>query len=176
MKKIIAILAIASFALQANAYTVTEKARVIKSKPIYKTVTKRVPYQECWDEEVPVRRRHSSYNHSSNPLGLIIGGIAGGVIGNQVGKGRGKDLATVGGALIGTMVGHNISKRGHNRDNYRNSYREYETRQRCSTRYHETTEEKFVGYKNVAKYKGRKIVKMSNRKLRYIPVNITMNY
>lgn len=171
MKKIITILAIASFALQANSFTFTEKARVFKSKPIYKTVTKRVPYQECWDEEVPVRRYRNSYSDSQNPIGLIIGGIAGGVIGNQVGKGRGNDLATVGGALIGTMVGHNLSKRGH-----RDSYTNYETRQRCSTSYHRSTEEKFMGYKNVAKYKGRKIVKISNRKLKYIPIHITTSY
>lgn len=173
MKKIIAILAAASFALQANAFTVTEKVRVIKSKPIYKTVTKRVPYQECWDEEVPVRRNYNHYSDSHNPLGTLIGGIAGGVIGHQVGKGRGKDIATVGGALIGTMVGHNLSRRGHNN---RDSYTTYETRQRCSTRYHKSTEEKFIGYKNIARYKGRKIVKISHRKLHYIPVDITMSY
>jgi uncharacterized protein YcfJ len=172
MKKIVTILAIASFALQANAFTITEKARVIQSKPVYKTVIKRVPYQECWNEEVPVRRNSSHYNNSQNPLGLIIGGIAGGVIGHQVGKGRGKDIATVGGALIGTMVGHNLSRRGQNR----NSYVTYETRQRCTTSYHESTEERFIGYKNIAKYKGRRIVKISPRKLRYIPIDITMRY
>lgn len=174
MKKIITILAIASFALQANAFTITEKVRVIKSKPIYKTVTKKVPYQECWNEEVPVRSYRNNHHVHQNPLGIIIGGIAGGVIGNQVGKGRGRNLATVGGALIGTMVGSNLSRRGHN--HHRDSYTTYETRQRCSTSYHEVTEEKFIGYKNVAKYKGKKIVKISPRKLRHISINVTTRY
>ncbi len=174
MKKIAIILTTAILTLQANSFTITDEARVTHSKPIYKTITKRVPYQECWDEEVPVQRyENSRYSDSSNPLGVIIGGVAGGIIGNQVGKGRGKDIATVGGALIGTMVGHNLSKRDHRR---RDSYTTYETRQRCSTRYTENLEEKFVGYKNVARYKGKKIVKVSNRKLKYIPIRITINY
>jgi len=172
MKKIITILTLATLALQANSYTITDEARVTHSKPVYKTITKRVPYQECWDESVPVQRYNNSYNNSSNPLGVVIGGVAGGIIGNQVGKGRGRDLATVGGALIGTMVGHNLSRKNHKRD----SYSTYENRQRCVTRYNENNEEKFIGYKNIAKYKGRKIVKISHRKLRYIPVTITVHY
>jgi len=172
MKKIAIILTTAILALQANSFTITDEARVTHSKPIYKTIIKRVPYQECWDEEVPVRRYNSSYDNSQNPLGILIGGVAGGIIGNQVGKGRGKDLATVGGALIGTVVGHNLSKRRHQRD----SYTSYESRKKCVTRYNESEKEKFIGYKNIAHYKGRKIIKISQRKLRYIPITIRINY
>jgi len=173
MKKITIILAMAFIALQANSFTITDKAKVTHSKPIYKTVIKRAPYQECWDEEVPVRRYDNSYEKNSNPLGIIIGSVAGGIIGHQVGKGRGKDFATVGGALIGTVVGHNLSQRGHKR---RNSYRDYDTVQRCETKYTKSSMEKFVGYKNIAYYNGKKIVKRSQRKLRYIPINITIHY
>ncbi|WP_458699733.1 glycine zipper 2TM domain-containing protein [Sulfurospirillum sp. 1307] len=168
MKKIVTILTVAIIGLQANSFTLTDRARVIKSTPIYKTVTKRVPYQECWNEEVPVRR--GSYN-DDYPIGTIIGGVAGGVIGHQVGKGRGNDLATVGGAIIGSLVGHNLSK--HER---RYESTSYETRKRCVTKYQESYEEKFVGYKNIAKYKGRRIVKISNNRLRYIPIEIEINY
>jgi len=172
MKKITLLLTTALLTLQAGSFTITDEVKVKRSKPIYKTITKRVPYQECWNEEVPVRRYNNSYESSSNPLGVIIGGVAGGIIGNQVGGGRGKDLATVGGALIGSFVGHNLSKRGHKR----NSYTSYETQRRCITRYSTSEKEKFIGYKNVGFYRGKKITKISNRRLSYIHINIRINY
>jgi len=169
MKKITLLLTTAILALQANSFTITDEVRVTSSTPAYKTITKRIPYQECWDENVPVQR--SNGYSDSYPIGTIIGGVAGGVIGHQIGGGRGKDLATVGGAIIGSLVGHNLS-----RQKRRNSYTTYETRQRCVTRYSENEEEKFIGYKNIGYYKGKRIVKISNRRLRYIPINIRINY
>ncbi len=171
MKKIITILTLATIALQANSFTITQKARVTSHEPTYRTITNRVPYEECWDESVPVRK-YSNSNRGDYPIGTIIGGIAGGVIGHQVGGGRGKDLATVGGAIIGSIVGHNMSKR----DYEDNSYTTYETKRRCVTKYKEYEEEKFIGYKNIAYFKGRKIIKISDRKLRYIPITIKVSY
>lgn len=172
MKKRTLLLAIATLTLQAGSFTITDEVRVTSSTPEYKTITKKVPYQECWDEEIPVRRYGSNYNNSNSPFGTIIGGVAGGVLGNQVGKGRGKDLATIGGALIGGIVGHNLSGREH----HRSSSTTYETRQRCTTRYTQTQEEKLIGYRNIGHYKGNRITKISNRRLRYIPVTIKVNY
>ena len=169
MKKIITILTLATLTIQANSFTLRDQVRVTSSTPAYKTITKRIPYQECWDENVPVN--HNNYNNDY-PIGTIIGGVAGGVIGHQVGRGRGRDLATVGGAIIGSLVGHNIS----NNNRRRNSYTTYETRQKCVTRYSENEEEKFIGYKNIGYYKGKRITKISNRRLRYIPINIEVNY
>ena len=169
MKKIAIILTTALLALQANSFTITDKVRVTSSTPKYKTIIKRVPYQECWEESVPTR---SSRGYSDDyPIGTIIAGVAGGVLGHQVGKGRGKDLATVGGAIIGSIVGFNMSK-----NQREDSYTTYETRQRCTTRYSESEEEKFIGYKNIGYYKGRRITKLSNRRLNYIPINIRINY
>jgi uncharacterized protein YcfJ len=169
MKKIAIILTTAILALQANTFTITDKVRVTNSTPAYKTITQRIPYQECWDESVPVE--HSNGYTDDYPIGTIIGGVAGGVIGHQVGGGRGKDLATVGGAIIGSIVGHNMSRK-----HKRNNYRTYETKQRCVTRYNENEEEKFIGYKNIGYYKGKRIVKISDRRLRYIPINIKVRY
>jgi len=171
MKKILTVLALASLTLQAGSFTITKEVKVSSSEAIYKTITKRTPYQECWDEEVPVQR-YQGNNNNGYPIGTIIGGVAGGVIGHQVGRGRGNDLATVGGAIIGSIVGHNISNNNQRRD----SYTTYETKKRCSTRYEEHQEDKFMGYKNMANYKGRKIVKVSDRRLRYIPITITVRY
>ena len=169
MKKITIILTTAILTLQANSFTITDEVRVTSSTPTYKTITKRIPYQECWDESVPVRR--SSGYSDDYPIGTIIGGVAGGIIGHQVGGGRGKDLATVGGAIIGSIVGHNMSK-----NQRRDSYQTYETRQRCVTRYSQSEEEKFIGYKNIGHYKGKRITKISNSRLSYIPINIRINY
>ncbi len=169
MKKITIILTTAILALQANSFTIKDEVRVTSSTPTYKTIIKRVPYQECWDESVPVQ--NSRGNSNNYPIGTIIGGVAGGVIGHQVGKGRGNDLATVGGAIIGSIVGHNISN-NQRRDNYTT----YETRQKCVTKYSENEEEKFIGYKNVGYYNGKRITKISNRRLKYIPIRINVNY
>ena len=169
MKKIAIILTTAILTLQANSFTIKDEVRVTSSTPTYKIITKRVPYQECWDESVPVRRSRGYTD--DYPIGTIIGGVAGGVIGHQVGGGRGKDLATVGGAIIGSIVGHNMSKKQR-----RNSYKTYETKRRCVTRYNESEEEKFIGYKNIGHYKGKRITKISNRRLSYIPINIRINY
>ncbi len=169
MKKVAIILTTAILALQANSFTITDEVRVTSSTPVYKTITKRIPYQECWDESVPVRR--SSGYSNDYPIGTIIGGVAGGILGHQVGGGRGKDLATVGGAIIGSIVGHNMSK-----NQRQNSYQTYETRQKCVTRYNQSEEEKFIGYKNIGHYKGKRITKISNRRLRYIPINIRVDY
>jgi len=169
MKKLTLILTAAALTLQAGSFTITDEARVTSSTPTYKTIIKRVPYQECWDESVPVRS--SNGYTDSFPFGTIIGGVAGGVLGHQVGKGRGKDLATVGGALIGSIVGHNMS-----RENPRSYNNEYETRQRCVTRYSQNEEEKFIGYKNIAHYKGKRITKISQRRLSYIPITIHVRY
>ena len=173
MKKILTILTLAALALQANSFTRTDQVRVVKSKPIYKTITARTPYQECWEESVPVQRHSNRYERDRNPLGILIGSVAGGIIGNQVGRGHGKRAATIGGILIGGMVGHNLSRKNHHK---RDSYTSYENRQRCVTRYNENQKKKFMGYKNIANYKGKRIVKISNKKLRYIPITITVHY
>jgi uncharacterized protein YcfJ len=170
MKKLAIILTAFAVSLSAGSFTIQDEARVTHSKPIYKTVTKKIPYQECWDEQVPVRR--GRYSSNDDYLGPLIGGAAGGIIGNQIGGGSGKTVATVGGAILGTIVGSNLSKG----DRYYDEGPRYVTKQRCSTRYHSEDEEKFVGYKNIANYKGKKIVKISQRKLRYIPIDITVRY
>ncbi len=169
MKKTILLLTTAILTLHASSFTMTDEVRVTSSTPIYKTVTKRVPYQECWDESVPVRR--SSGYTDGFPIGTILGGVAGGVLGHQVGGGRGKDFATVGGAIIGSFMGHNMS-----RNQREDAYTSYETKRRCVTRYNENEEEKFIGYKSIGRYKGKRITKISDTKLRFIPIEITVHY
>jgi len=163
-------------ALTANAgsFTTTQYVKVEKSKPKYENIIRRTPYEECWDERVPVTRNNHRRYSRQDGFGTLIGGVAGGIIGNQVGKGRGKTIATIGGALIGSLVGNNLSRRDYNDNSY--SYTTYETRRKCATHYNERRERKFVGYKNIGFFKGHKIVSFSQEKLNYIPVTITVGY
>ena len=159
---------------QANSFTTTNYVKVEHSKAKYENVTRRTPYEECWDERVPVQRNRYGRDHRRDGFGTLIGGVAGGILGNQVGRGRGKTIATIGGALIGSLVGNNLSQKDYNDNSY--SYTTYETKRRCTTHYNEIRERKFVGYKNVGFFKGHKIIKFSQEKLNYIPVTITVSY
>jgi len=185
MKKLILGLGILAAFASANSFDTTEYVKVVKSKAKYENIIKRTPYEECWDERVPVRRDHHrrQYYRSNNNydgFGALIGGVAGGILGNQVGRGRGKTVATIGGALIGSLVGNNLSKRDryqrYSDDGDSYSYTTYETKRRCTTHYSEKRERKFVGYKNIGFYKGKKIIKYSQERLRYIPITITVSY
>ncbi len=152
--------------LFADTISYNDTVRVIKSTPEYRTVTTRTPYQECWDEQVPV----SSSNGASDNLGALIGGVAGGILGHQVGGGSGKTAATVGGAIIGTLVGKNLS------ENQNPGTTTYQTQRKCVTKYEERSSEKFVGYKNIANYRGKTIVKYSDRPLHRIRLHISVSY
>lgn len=173
MRRVTIIWTVLALSLSAGSFTTTQKVRVSHSKPIYKTIEKKVPYTKCWTEEVP--RRHYSYrsSHNDNPIGTIIGGVAGGILGNQVGKGRGKTVATIGGALIGSMVGHNLSNQEYRVDD---SYYTTSTEKRCTTKYKTKYVEEFIGYKNIAYINGNKIVKITPHKKRYIRVTKTYHY
>ena len=163
MKKLILIPCLfLGLSLSAESINYSESVDVISSEPIYKTITTRTPYQECWDEEVT----HSGSDDS--PIGALIGGIAGGILGHQVGGGSGKTAATVGGAIVGTLVGKNLSEK----DNGPST----SMQRRCVTKYQEQSSEKLVGYKNIANYKGKTITKYTKRPKDRIRVSITVSY
>jgi len=172
MKKIITILILTFITLQAESFTIIDKVKVTSSEPIYRTITKKIPYEECWNEEIPISHGGRS---GQNAIGSIVGGAAGGILGHQVGKGRGNTAATIGGAIIGTMLGYQYIGNG-SQNYYQEPYTTYETRQRCTTKYTQEEEDQFVGYKNIANYEGRTIVKVSRKKIRYIRLNININY
>ena len=166
--KLLSLLALASL-LNAETLQFTEYLSVNSSTPEYQTTQQRVPYQECYDEQVPVGRANSGAN---NVGGSILGGAIGGVIGHQIGAGKGNDIATVGGAILGTIVGGNTIGA-----NQQPIQPQYQTRKNCVTKYRQSrSQRQFVGYKNVAYYKGKKIVKYSNEKLTSIPITVTIDY
>ncbi|MRI83391.1 MAG: hypothetical protein C6I00_03130 [Nitratiruptor sp.] len=146
--------------LSGEVITLSQEVPVHRSVKHERYITKRVPVQECWEEEVPVEDR-------SDVVGAIIGGAAGGILGHQVGGGSGKTAATVGGAILGTLIGKNLAER--------EAQPGYRIVKRCRTRYQEQREA-IPEYANYARILGREIVKYSDRPLRSIPVQITIEY
>ncbi len=161
MKKIV-YLALATGLLVAESFTFSEYVPVEKSQEIYRIVTKRVPYEECWEEKVPLNQQ------SNEGLGTLLGGVAGGILGNQVGKGSGKTAATIGGAIVGSMVGRSLSQKNENS-------KEYKVVKRCRTKYQES-KERIIEYKNIAKFHGQEVVKYSSKPLEYIPIRVRVEY
>ena len=161
----------ATLSLHAENFSYTDYIKVDHSQAVHKQVTQRIPYQECWDEHVPVYRDERRHSSQEGMVGSIIGGVAGGVLGHQIGKGRGNDAATIGGAIIGTLVGHNLSNRALTKEVVT-----YQPQRQCVTKYKKIREEKLIGYKNIGWYKGEKIVKFSEHKLHRIPVTVTIHY
>ncbi len=158
----------------SESLTFRETVRVIQSEPVYRTIVRRKPYKECWEEEVPVSYSEYDYERDdSSKVGALIGGAAGGILGHQIGKGHGKDAATIGGAIIGTLIGQNMasSPRYHNEPRER-----YKIVRKCRTKYIEDEEERITRYKNIAIYKGHRIIKYSDRPLRRIPITVTIRY
>jgi len=172
--------------LFAESIQYTTYVKVVKSFPEYETVFEKIPVETCWTERVPVTY-YESYQEPAayrrpqgdTTAGAIIGGVAGGVLGHQIGKGRGKDVATVAGAVLGTLAGENLARQNSATYQTRPQHvarTRYENRRRCTTRYEEKKVRNFIGYKNIGYYKGRKIVKYSDRRLKRIPVTVTISY
>jgi len=158
--------------LCAESFTFQEEVRVITSKPEYRMVTTRTPFQDCWDEQLETHYAPQPQNDGSGVVGGLIGGVAGGVLGHQIGGGSGKTAATVGGAIVGTLVGKNLAEQN-DRVAPPPTYR---TERRCTTRYEEKSAEKFMGYRNTANYKGQSIVKYSDQPLEFIHMSVTVSY
>jgi len=164
MRAIISAFLLSSIVLNASAFTLHEESKVIITTPVYKTITIKTPYEECWEEKIQVIQEKST-----NTLGQLIGGITGGILGNQIGGGNGKTVATIGGAVAGTVVGNNLSKNTQ-------SNTSYETVKKCITKYNTEVEERLIGYNNIANYKGQRIEKFSETKLTMIQIQVHINY
>ncbi|MES9869590.1 MAG: glycine zipper 2TM domain-containing protein [Sedimenticola sp.] len=146
MKKTVALVAIGLMAVSISGHadnSYTDRARVVKAKPIYETVRVNHPEEQCWNERV--YHRGGGYSESYTPS--IAGAIIGGAIGNQFGKGTGKKIMTVAGAALGASVGNDISKRP--------SRRYATTERRCELVDHYTEQEELVGYRVKYKYNGK---------------------
>lgn len=127
----------------AAGYDQTEDfARVLSSRPIYRSVEERIPQQRCWTESV---REESSSDNSP------VGGVVGGALGHAVGHGHSnKKIGTAVGAVLGATVGNEVAKnRAQANDG---GYRE---RERCQETSRTERREEVIGYDVDYQYQGR---------------------
>lgn len=111
---------------------------VISSYPVYQTVVREVPREQCHIEQVA--RRHSGHK-SATPA--IVGTIIGGALGNAVGsKKKNKQVGAVVGGVLGYSIARDIGRRGAERQ----AAYGYEDREVCSTIYERVEEERLNGY------------------------------
>jgi uncharacterized protein YcfJ len=106
------------------------QGRVLKVKPIIKTVSVPVTKERC-------RSRHGNNNAGATLVGAVIGGI----VGNQFGHGDGKVAMTIIGSVTGAAVGHEAGKGRHGKG-------------RCSTSTRYVERDKVVGYRVKYRYHG----------------------
>lgn len=116
--------------------------KVSHSRPMYENV---VTYREC--------RSHHSDHRTDRHNGAIVGGVIGGLIGNRVASNH-KPLHTVGGAVTGAIIGSQLTRHQHRPS------------KRCKH-----VEKRLTGYKNIAYWHGKKIVRISDRPLRKIRID-----
>ena len=109
----------------------TTYARVVSSRPIYRTVAVEVPRDSCRVETVAYSERQRGGDSFE---GTVVGGLIGAAIGHEVGR---NGQATAAGGLIGAAIGNNVGSRQVTR---------YEDREVCNTRYRTTYERQLVGY------------------------------
>jgi len=164
--KVLIYLIIATTMLFSSSITI--ELPVTHSEPIYRTVTKRVPYQECYDKTEQVRI-FCGNDSDENIIGIdtLIGITAGVILGNQIGKGNGRSAAKVLGGIAGGLASNGMR-------NSNNDYC-YEERKRrvCETNYEQSTSKRQIGYKLCAKIEGKEICTSSKSKLSSIDVHIS---
>jgi len=135
--------------LAAMAQSLHFTADVVKTTPVYQTVTETL--QQCVTETVTPTEKGSG--------GAIVGAIVGGVVGNQIGGGSGRDIATGVGVITGAVVG----------DNMQNAPR---TQQRCTPI--QNSRSVIVGYDVTWEYLGRRVTQRMDRDPgQYVTVNVT---
>ncbi|SMM99775.1 Putative exported protein [uncultured Candidatus Thioglobus sp.] len=137
MKKILLLCGLFSIIGNANSAQYYD-ATIDDIKTIYKEITFKEPYQECYEQDVRI-------SNDNSPTSELFGAIVGGAVGNQFGKGHGKDAMTIAGALLGASLGSD-------HDSQAGGYTT--TREVCKTKYKYRTEERIQGYRLILDYKG----------------------
>jgi uncharacterized protein YcfJ len=128
---------------------------VIASYPIYQTVVRQVPRQQCHIEQVAHR---SAQHRSATPA--ILGTIIGGALGNAVGsKKSNQRVGAVVGGVLGYSIGKDIGRRSQQHP-VDHGYSEHEV---CSTVYDEIEEERLNGFDVSYAYAGQTYKTRMNR-------------
>ena len=124
-----------------------QEVPVISSYPVYQTVVREEPREQCHIEQVA---RRQSRGKSATPA--IVGTILGGALGNALGSKKSNQRV---GAVVGGVLGYSIGKDvGRRHAEYYGAVR-YEEREVCSTVYERIEEERLTGYDVSYAYGGR---------------------
>lgn len=135
---------------QAKDYRQYDYARVQQVTPIYRTIERRVPVENCWVERVRNERYRGGHDSAT---GTLVGGVIGGAIGHAVGHGKSnKKLGAVVGSVLGASVGHDISRRRSEPGYTEVSYDDVE---RCEVTYRREVQQVADGYDVLYRYRGR---------------------
>ena len=122
----------------AQADQRVQEVPVISSFPVYQTVVREEPREQCHIEQAAIP---SSNGKSATPA--IVGTIIGGALGNALGsKKSNKRVGTVVGGVLGYSIGKDV---GHRRAR-RHGPAHYEEREVCETVYQQVQEERLTGY------------------------------
>ena len=111
---------------------------VIASYPVYQTVVRQEPREQCHIQQVA---KSSTKGQSATPA--ILGTIIGGALGNAVGSKKSNQRV---GAVVGGVLGYSIGKDVGRRHAQRHGDVRYEEREVCSTVYERVEEERLTGY------------------------------
>ena len=115
-----------------------QEVPVISSYPVYQTVVREEPREQCHIEQVA---RHQSRGKSATPA--IVGTILGGALGNALGSKKSNQRV---GAVVGSVLGYSIGKDVGRLHAERHGAVRYEEREVCSTVYERIEEERLTGY------------------------------
>ena len=139
-------------------------AKVVNVQPVYETYQVNNPVEQCYQEQVQVKKRVPYGSGNGSYTNEILGGVVGGVVGNQVGKvgsGKARDVVTVVGAVLGASVASDLERRHTRRKGLDNP--SYETVEHCEIKDSYTTERKISSYDVSYRYNGNVYHTKSNQ-------------
>ncbi|MBR9911744.1 MAG: glycine zipper 2TM domain-containing protein [Gammaproteobacteria bacterium] len=130
-------------------YNQVAYAPVTSVKPIYKTITHRIPERSCWTETRYVPSHRGYQSHTPTLLGTIIGGA----IGNEVGHNKtNKKVGTV----VGAAVGASLARDWRHHNSASSGYSRPVSEEVCEINERLEYEERIVGYNVTYRYQGQR--------------------
>lgn len=147
-------------------------AEVLHAEPIQHSFERRIPVENCWNEQV--RNERARPEASSSYLGPVLGAVIGGGLGNAVGHHkRNQQVGAAVGAVLGATVGHEITRDksagGSGVDVY------YTNERRCDTTYEVEADHRTVGYWVTYQYRGQEYrTRMDSHPGQRIRVRVTV--
>lgn len=146
-------------------------AKVSRIEPITRMVERRVPEEQCWNEQVEYFDDRDDQGRSYTST--IMGGIIGGALGNAVGhKKKNKKIGTAVGAILGASIGSEFASNGRK---HQRSTRHYRNERHCDVNYRVNYEEEILAYRVWFRYKGEEYkTRMSHKPGKKIKVRVSV--